>query len=61
MDKFANEMGGLDLQVWGGMLAVLNIYDYSRIDSNESSLLQFTESGFTFHWSAVGSYKLDLN
>ena len=60
MDKFVKEIGLLDSSV-GGVLAMLNIYDYSWIDTKENSLLQFTETGFTFNWKSVGDYKLSLN
>lgn len=60
MDAFVKEIGLKDTIV-GGMLAVLEIYDYSWLDPDSPKLLQFTETGFTFHWQAVGEYSLKLN
>ena len=60
MDSFVKELGLTD-KTTGGVLAILNMYDYSWIDPNTESALQFTENGFTFHWKAVGDYKLSLN
>lgn len=45
----------------GRILAMLDIYDYSWLSSNEDDkFLQFTDTGFTFKWSAVGEKKLNL-
>lgn len=60
MDAFVKELGLTD-KIVGGVLAILNLYDYSWIDPNTESALQFTENGFIFHWKAVGDYKLSLN
>ncbi len=60
MDKFVKEMGLTD-KIVGGVLAILNSYDYSWLDDNADSAVQFTENGFTFKWRAVGNYKLSLD
>lgn len=61
IDAFVVEMGDLRPQILGGILAVLNAYDYSWLDDNEPNFLQFTETGFTFHWKAIGNYSLNLS
>lgn len=60
MNQFVKEMG-LRADVVGGVLAMLNTYDYSWIDTDNKKMLQFTENGFTFKWKAVGDYKMKLN
>lgn len=60
MDSFIKELGLTDKAI-GGILAFLNIYDYSWVDSNSENALHFTETGFTFKWKAIGEYSLTLN
>lgn len=57
ISQFVTELGLSDKAV-GYVLAVVDIYDYSWLGGNE--LLQFTDTGFTFNWTAVGSYELTL-
>ena len=47
-------------EILGGMLAMLDIYDYTWIKEGEPKLLQFTDTGFTYHWEALSDYTLDL-
>ena len=44
----------------GRILAMLDIYDFSWLSSDSGKFLQFTDTGFTYKWSAVGDYKLTL-
>lgn len=43
----------------GYVLAMLDIYDYSWLGGEK--FLQFTKTGFTYQWTAVGDYKLNLS
>lgn len=46
----------------GRILAMLDIYDYSWLsDSEDDKFLQFTDTGFTYSWTAVGDKILNLN
>lgn len=47
-------------EIFGGMLAMLDMYDYTWLGDNEPKLLQFTDTGFTYHWEAIMEYTLDL-
>ena len=47
-------------EILGGMLAMLDMYDYTWIKEDEPKLLQFTDTGFSFHWEALSDYTLDL-
>ena len=47
-------------EILGGMLAMLDMYDYTWIKEGEPKLLQFTDTGFTYHWEALSDYTLDL-
>lgn len=47
-------------EILGGMLAMLDMYDYTWLKEGESKLLQFTDAGFTYHWKALSDYTLDL-
>lgn len=47
-------------EILGGMLAMLDIYDYTWMKEGEPKLLQFTDTGFTYHWEALSDYTLDL-
>lgn len=53
MAEFVAELG-LTPQTVGYVLAVLDIYDAG------DEFLQFTDTGFTYSWTAAGAYKLTL-
>lgn len=57
ISQFVAELG-LSNKAVGYVLAVVDIYDYSWLGGDE--FLQFTDAGFTFNWTAVGSYELTL-
>lgn len=45
--------------VLGKILAMLDIYDYTWL-SDEDPLLQFTDTGFTYHWKDLTEHPLEL-
>ena len=57
ISEFVDEIG-LTPQTVGYLLAMLDVYDYSWLGGDE--LLQFTDTGFTFNWKAVGAYEMSL-
>lgn len=60
IDKLLNELG-IQPETLGRILAMLDIYDYSWLsDSGDNKFLQFTNTGFTYNWTAVGDKTLVL-
>ena len=59
MEAFVDEIK-LQPKVVGGILAMLDIYDYSWLGDGKK-LIQFTENGFTFDWVSVVDYSLKLD
>lgn len=59
-DDLLEELG-IRPEVMGKILAMLDIYDASWLMGDEGKKnLQFTDTGFTFSWTAVGAYSLSL-
>lgn len=61
IDMLLEELG-IQPETLGRILAMLDIYDYSWLsDSEDDKFLQFTDTGFTYSWNAVGDKTLVLN
>lgn len=61
IDGLLQELG-IQPATLGRILAMLDIYDYTWLsDGNADKLLSFTDEGFTYTWSAIGDYRLNLS